>query len=250
MLRGKFSEIRKMNLHLCIFSNHYFPKIYLRMKSTFSLLMIALMGISLTSCLTFEETYEFKNNGSGFMQYVVDMSEMADLLKMSDDENTKFKQEDLSFSDIVGKLKTIEGISSVSEIRDEENYRFGINYKFANINSLNQALNTILMDEKEGGANHVFFEKKGNTYDRTHLMTKSKMADRFFGDEDMTEQTQALLQSVNYKINYKFARPIKVVYSSAETKLMGKKNKSVDISTSFKHLLKNKEALNTSIVLK
>ncbi len=42
---------------------------------------LLLFVLLMQGCLTIEENYTFKKDGSGTMEYVVDMSEMADLMK-------------------------------------------------------------------------------------------------------------------------------------------------------------------------
>ena len=69
------------------------------------------------------------------------------------------------------------------------------------------------------------------------------------GDE-ASEQSISLMESMVYKMNFSFAKPVKVVYSSADTEMGGKKNRQVMLETTFKTLMDDVSALNTSIVLK
>ena len=42
---------------------------------------VALAALFFTGCITIEENYTFKKDGSGTMEYVLDMSEMGELIK-------------------------------------------------------------------------------------------------------------------------------------------------------------------------
>ena len=49
-------------------------------RNTRLLALLALL-VAFTGCITIEENYTFKKDGSGTMEYVVDMSEIGDMLK-------------------------------------------------------------------------------------------------------------------------------------------------------------------------
>ncbi|RMG23990.1 MAG: hypothetical protein D6730_13415 [Bacteroidetes bacterium] len=203
-----------------------------------------------TSCLTIEEIYEFNKNGSGFMEYKVDLSEMASLLEMAAEEEGTPMEEELSFKEVAKKLSGINGISAVNVIDDRENYLFGINFKFKNLQALNQALNKIMLDEEPGQAPHTFFKMENNVISRTHMMNKAMDTKELLGEDESSEMAMAMLENMKYKLNFKFKKPVKVVYSAAEASIAGKKNREVKIEANFKQLAEDTEALNASIVFK
>ncbi|MEL6676747.1 MAG: hypothetical protein AAFR61_31345 [Bacteroidota bacterium] len=218
---------------------------------TYCLLFFFATGLS--GCLTIEETYEFKRNGSGFMQYVVQLDDLADFLEalQESEEGRDFDlpMEELSLDDLVPDLANVSGISEINLINDQEENRYGINFKFEHLAALNDALNIILVDEQVSTP-HTFFSMDNNVIRRTHLMSKNSMAGKFIEQADESEKLRSVLQSMNYKLNFTFAKPIKVVYSVAEATLLGKKHKEVEIEANLKDLIQDTEMLNTSIVLK
>lgn len=221
------------------------------MKRIGCLLSLSLLLLAFPSCLTVEETYEFKRNGSGFMQYVVDLSEMKTILEMAEEEEGIPMQDEVSFEDVARRLETTDGISSVNIIKDEEAYRFGINFKFKSIGALNNALNQIIIDpEQGGGSRHTFFEMKDDVITRTHMMNQAIDTRELLGEDDSSEMAMEMLESMKYELNFEFKRSVKVVYSSAEAVLGGKKNREVAIVANFKQLTEDPEALNASIVFK
>ena len=178
------------------------------------------------------------------------MREMASILEMAEEEEGTPLQEEVSFKEAAQKLERISGISAVNVIEDEENYRFGINFKFKSIRALNKALNQIMMDEGQTNEAHTFFVLKDNVITRTHIMSKAMDTKELLGDDESSEMAMSVLESMKYKLNFKFKQSVKVVYSSVDARMFGKKNREVAIEANFKQLTEDVEALNTSIVLK
>ncbi|MCB0835603.1 MAG: hypothetical protein KDE26_02045 [Bacteroidetes bacterium] len=216
-----------------------------------SLIPVMVFGsmIPLSSCLTLSESYEFKKNGSGSMTYLIDMSELVAILKIAESNESEEKiSTQFSFTELGEKIEEIEGVSQVKVLDDPENYKFGVTFKFKGIEPLNQALNSILITNPKD-KKHDFFKMEGNTIIRTHLINKNVLTSQLEGS-DIPDQNFSLMESMLYKLNFSFPKPVKVVYSSAEAEMVGKKNRKVNIEASFKTLLDDETALNTSIVLK
>ena len=220
-------------------------------SKTFSLALICLLLTLLPSCLTLSETYEFKKNGSGSMTYLIDMAELANILKIAEENNedsTGNMAAQFSFKEVADTLSSFDGISHVNVIDDREKYHFGISFRFKSIDVLNQALNYVLITNPEG-KEHVFFKMEGNTITRTNFMNKEALNSQLDGSE-ISPQSISLMESMVYKMNFSFSKPVKVVYSSAEAEMGGKKNREVKLETTFKTLMDDVSALNTSIVLR
>jgi len=233
---------------------------------------IAIFALMLFSgCLTIEEFYTFKKNGSGSMQYKVDMTQMMQamgpLMSMggggengqapSMDDNTK------PYKEMVEKLKGVQGISGVKykeEINmpkegkevpaDDIKYIVTIDFKFKDISSLNKALNSMITKAED--PQHTFFTKEGNTITRTHQSSNDPAVTDLFGDaEGMEEQGMTMFESMKYKIHFTFPKEVATSYvgeSGSEVKVEGKK---VDVEANFKDILeKGPSAMTTTVVLK
>ena len=216
---------------------------------TFFRMLIPVLGLwAFSGCLTITETYTFSKNGSGTMSYLIDMSEMASLIKMAEQESEMPMQEEMNFSEFANKLQGISGISSIESIEDKENYKFGLSFKFDNVGALNQAMNRIL---NEGAAErHEFFKQEGKVLTRTHFMNNAFDASEMLGTDEEAEYAKTLMQSMAYNVNFTFKQPVKVVYSAAKVELGGKKNREVKIQSNLKDLLEDSEKLNASIIFK
>ncbi|MEZ4825452.1 MAG: hypothetical protein R3C61_04035 [Bacteroidia bacterium] len=215
--------------------------------SVVSRLMVVVLGISITSCLTFEESYVFKKNGSGSMKYLIDMSEIASLMKLNAESDSSGDSESLSFQDVADLLSGMDGISKVKVLDDEDKGFYGVSFDFAGITPLNQALNVLMGDEEN--EDFTFFSFDGNVITHNHLLATDALPPGM-DDPETEEQVSGFLQQMKYKLNFSFASPVKVVYSGAESEITGKKDKAVSIETNFRTLLEDASTLNSSIVLK
>ena len=213
-------------------------------------MLIGLLPIALSSCITVEETYSFKRNGSGTMKYVVDMSDLKPLLEMAGDEvEDPFADQDMDFGAMAEKVADIEGIKKVTAIEDEENLTFGVEFKFKNVDALNRALNALILDRGENDPQHEFIRKEGNTYTRTHKMGEDFDPSSMFGDDSEEGQmAMGMLESMEYHINMNFKRSVETVYSEAESEFNDDRRRELEVEVSFKDLIENPELLNLSVV--
>ena len=219
------------------------------MKKSFAALCIALV-VSFSSCITIEESYTFKSNGSGSMKYTIDMSEMSSLLAMAaEEEGANPMGQDMSFVEIADRLNEIEGISGATAIENKEKYLYGLNFKFQNLNALNRALNKILIDDPQAEI-HTFFKETDGVITRTHLMTKDMNTSDLLGEDESSEYAMQIMESMAYRLKFEFKKPVKAIYSSASAKIGGNKNREVVIQANFKELSEDIQTLSTSIVLK
>ncbi|RMG58485.1 MAG: hypothetical protein D6722_23515 [Bacteroidetes bacterium] len=217
------------------------------------MLLWLVLAVGVTSCLTFEESYVFKRNGSGSMRYLIDMSEMKPMLDMREGGLSDEQMEDLSYADAAAQLANLEGISGVEVLDDPENFHFGVAYDFENIEALNAALNLLLNSDEEEGVKepHTFFTMEGKTITRTHLPGESPTSGLFEDeDEETAAQATAFLESMTYRINFEFAKPVKVAYAQTEAKIGGRKNKALQLESNFMEIAEDAAVLNATVVLK
>lgn len=203
-----------------------------------------------TSCLTIKETYQFTKNEEGFMEYVVDIKNMASILQLAEGEAGIPSIDDISFKDVGKRLNSIPGVSMVNVINDQENFEYGVSFKFKHLEALNNALNQIMVLENNVSKPHTFFKMEDGILVRDHLMNRSFNTKELLGDDEASEYALSMLQSMKYQVNFSFKRPVKVVYTASDAKLEGKKNQSISLQADFKVLTEDHESLDASIVFK
>jgi len=70
--------------------------------------------VSLGSCITIVEKYSINKDGSGKMEYIVDMSEMYSLMQtLSEEEDVQDLDVSQSFEAILPDLSILKGINNV-----------------------------------------------------------------------------------------------------------------------------------------
>lgn len=115
------------------------------MKKVFGFLITAIL---LSSCSLVKDV-QFNKDNSGSMSVYIDMKEFVE--KMGKGEMPEKTKKDLSiFSEpnsavdsmsMIEFVEKTEGISSVTEIKDHEAFKYGMNFKFESLAALNNALN-------------------------------------------------------------------------------------------------------------
>lgn len=223
-----------------------------------TLLLISLLACTfLPSCLTIEESYKFNKNGSGWMQYKISTDDLAQMMEKfssfeqnltNETKDREFDPEKLSMRNLVPGLEKIDGLSAINLIDEPENNMYGLNFKFKNLNSLNQAMNHIL--NKEGSPAFTYFRMDDNVIHRTHKMSKNSIGGDFLEKVEDSDKIGPILSRMKYNIKYNFKQEVRVVYSEAQTTIMGKKNKDLHVEGNLKNVLEHEGFINTSIVLK
>lgn len=219
------------------------------------LIGLFLLLIAFTGCITIEENYTFKKNGSGTMEYVVDMSQIGEMLKAFEDMGDGKGKEDkdaglnqLDMKEQVSALKNVPGIKKV-KVNAKDEYVQKVSFAFADVNALNAALNVLLKDTTE--LQHTFFTWEGNT-----LVRKSNGHARDIGmgmgkedPNDSTDMTE-FLSSMKYKYSFTFADPIA---NTATAEGMVQENpdpRTVKLDTDFSVISKDEKVLDIRIDLK
>ncbi len=219
------------------------------------LIGLFLLLIAFTGCITIEENYTFKKNGSGTMEYVVDMSQIGEMLKAFEDMGDGKGKEDkdaglnqLDMKEQVSALKNVPGIKKV-KLNNKDKYVQRVSFAFADLNALNAALNVLMEDSTD--TQHTFFQWEGNT-----LVRRSNGHARDIGlgmgnedPSDTTDMTE-LLSSMKYKYRFTFQEPI------ANTEVAGGMAKespdprTVKLDTDFSVIGKDEKVLDLRIELK
>ena len=210
------------------------------------LTLLLLISLSLSSCITIIESYTFHNDGSGQMEYIVDMSEISSLMKMGGGLD---EQDDLmgqSKEEWGKKLAGIQGITNTSTVFDEDEYMFTVSFDFSSPDALNKALNDVLQIKSE----EKIFHWNGSMISRKHQPdTQMELLNEMKGDEQ-SEMVMSLFQDMKYVCKYQFDKKVKVFYSSPAIGFDKSGKKEWVLETNMEQLVENPTALNVGIVLR
>jgi len=197
-----------------------------------------------TGCLTIEEHYTFKKDGSGTMEYVVDLSEMGVLMESFSEMGEGSKDDKgqgmgaMEMGPQVEALKSVPGISKV-KLNTKKKWVQRISFSFKNVTALNAALNELMRDSS--GTKYEFFRWEGETLVRTNNkhayelgagMAKGEVdPDAEEGEEGM--DMSAILETMKYKYSFKFARDIVTTSSAEGVAKQAVGSKAVQLETDF-----------------
>lgn len=219
------------------------------------LIGLFLLLIAFTGCITIEENYTFKKNGSGTMEYVVDMSQIGEMLKAFEDMGDGKGKEDkdaglnqLDMKEQVSALKNVPGIKKV-KLNNKDKYVQRVSFAFADLNALNAALNVLMEDSTD--TQHTFFQWDGNT-----LVRRSNGHARDIGlgmgnedPSDTTDMTE-LLSSMKYKYRFTFQEPIANTEVAEGMAKESPDPRTVKLDTDFSVIGKDEKVLDLRIELK
>lgn len=204
--------------------------------------------LSLSSCLIFEESYQFNRNGSGQMQFCIKAGALAEALGNTESQiDQAFSLEKLSFEDLKPGMAEIAGISGVTVSDDVEQESYSISFRFRDLPSLNLALNYLFLKEASPPA-VPFFSQKAQTITLERPLSSAMLST--IQDDPSREMTLAAMEEMFYKINMSFKSPVKAVYSGVSATYIGKRGTQIELETNLKTLFEDPQTLNTSVVLK
>jgi hypothetical protein len=208
--------------------------------------------VLLSGCLTIEENYTFKKDGSGSMEYVVDMSGMKNMADMLGDKKAKKssgKEEGdgpITGSDAkIASLKKLEGIKKVKLKSEQDGFVQRISFDFKNVDALNQALNVLMPDST--GAQQTFFRWDGTTLVRTNNQYATGLG-KEMGGQDTTGVTE-VLKSMHYKYSFKFAKDVQDVKLADGVSKEAPNTKKLELATDWSVIMKDPKALDLQITL-
>jgi len=215
------------------------------------LTVVALLVLLLSSCITIFEKYTIHANGTGTMEYIIDMSEMYEMMASFSDsagDPGGATEIDQSMREALPGLNNIDGISNISFTGDVSKYIAGIKFDFRDANALNQAMAVLFEGEESITGEEKYIEIKGKTFTRYSLTSKEFSKDQLLGSEELDAETmKSVLESMKYKVSVSFDKKIKKVETLATQTL---DEKSVLIETNFSELFDNGDFLKTSIKTK
>ncbi len=208
--------------------------------------VLILILFSLGSCITIIEKYAINEDGSGKMEYLVDMSDMYDMMQtLSDEDDMEDLDVGQSFDAVLPDLDLLGGISNAEMAGNPEKYVFGVRFDFNDIESLNTALGLLFEDDENTST--MFVKMKRRKFIRYHAMSDEFSRDAFTGEEDNIDESviKDILDEVNYSINLDFENKVRRVKSKAEYQKQG--DNVVIIHANFNQMLDNKDYLKTIV---
>lgn len=211
--------------------------------------MMACM-VLLPGCLTIEENYTFKKDGSGAMEYVVDMSEMAELLKdlPGDKGKDAMGPGNADLDAQLKDLKALPGIKKVKLKKEKDGFVQRMSFQFADITALNAALNTLKRDST--GSNHEYFRWEGNTLVRTTDAHTRQLTSGMGGESGDTTDATGILKMMHYKFDMRFADELGEVKVAEGVLQEPDGPKRIKLSTDWSVIDTNPAALDMRITLK
>ena len=218
-------------------------------------LLPLLLLVAFTGCITIEENYTFKKNGSGTMEYVVDMSELGDMMKAFEElDKSGGKKDDgmgsVDLHDEMTQLKAVPGIKGV-KVDDKKKYVQRLKFSFADITALNAALNVLMPDST--GVVFTFFTWDGNTLVRnTNSHARDMGTSMGKGSDDPSDTTDmtGFLENMKYKFSFAFKDEVGNTSVATGVDMENPTKKSVKLNTDWSVITKDPKALDLRIELK
>lgn len=210
--------------------------------------------LAFTGCITIEENYTFKKDGSGTMEYVVDMSEIGDMMKAFEDMDKSGEAKDagdlgtMDMKNKMAELKQVPGIKKV-KVNDKQKYVQRLKFAFADVNALNAALNKLMPDST--GMQHTFFTWEGNTLVRTNNQHARELGSGMGTDKDPSDTTDMtqMLATMKYKYSFAFAKDITNTAAAEGMVKESPNTRSVKLDTDWSVIANDPKALDLRIEL-
>jgi len=231
---------------------HHFAIMHSTLRSRTAALLALLLVF--TGCITIEENYAFKKDGSGTMEYVVDMSELGEMLKTFEDMGkndpggSKGDMSGMDLKDEMAALKSVPGIKKV-KVNDKEKFKQKLSFQFADITALNAALNVLMKDSTN--TSHTFFTWEGRTLVRTNNDHARQIGSGMGKQEDpadTTDMTQ-VLEMMKYNYSFAFADAITGVEMASGVEKEEVEPRKVKLHTNFNVIGNDPKALDLRIDL-
>jgi hypothetical protein len=180
------------------------------------LLPLFILLLIQTACFEIREKITIDKEGAGTYSMIMDFSASKKMFQMMLDlSNTKegnavglednpLNGLDTAFTELSIELNQISGISNAVGIKNEEEFLFGIELNYTDIDALNLALNKL----DEGNTNpesepYYIYDKKGRlektaTFNLQNLTNEMVPKNDGSGNNDMNAQLQTLYNDVTY----------------------------------------------------
>jgi hypothetical protein len=214
-------------------------------------LFAILTGLALLSgCITVYEKYTIHKNGSGTLEYTIDMSEMYEMIAAFADSSEETESMGLgqAMLDAIPAISNIDGISNAELTGDTSKYITGVKFDFKNAAALNKAIEILFEGADAATGETKYVEIKGKTFTRLSQTSREFNKEALLGSGELDEETlKSMLESMKYNISVTFDRGVKKVTTEAEYTL---EDNTVSIETDLSKMFDNADILNTTIKTK
>jgi hypothetical protein len=206
--------------------------------------------ILFTSCITIIEKYKINKNGSGTMEYIIDMSEMYEMMSAFSDSSSAADNPEIdqSMKAVLPGLMSMEGISDVELTGDITKYIAGIRFSFDNIKSLNKAMGLLLKEADSSSEDMKYVDFRKKQFTRYSLTADEFDKEKILGSHELDPETmKSVLESMKYKIIVSFEKPVKKVSAFAQYTQEGN---TVTIEANFSDIFDKPDILQAIIKTK
>ena len=192
------------------------------MKSLRMIFLLVTGSMLFTGCFSMlEEVHHNSKTGDGTYKFVMDLSGMKPMLEMAAAMDTTGSMSldtlDQFSKDFVNKIDGLSGISNITPIKDIENFKFGVEFSYKNLASLNVAIGQLFDDgQLSSGGNEVFFAGKKKRFERMDARGFNSLVDELTGaagggEDGEMEMAMMFLKDVSYTMVYHFDKKVKKV---------------------------------------
>jgi len=179
-------------------------------------LFLALLATFLVTSCTVKINIQFKEDFSGNLEYVFDMSEMYGLISDDTTKATSMLEDDSDMQASMDEMEAQDGISNVKLMEDLDKGIYSLSMDFVDIEALNEVLSGdgltgALMDDSAGkSAQELRFERKKNKL-FIQLPNLEALQNDMKETQDSEDGNMAMMQmfDMNYELNISFQRDIK-----------------------------------------
>lgn len=204
-----------------------------------------------TGCFEIIEEVNLNPNGSGNLTLTVNANQSKDQLDkvLAKDSIYGVKVPtrgdiDKSINEVLMKLRSVKGISNVTINRDFNTYILVIKCNFANVSSLNVAVNNIwLLFDKKASMNRAYFSFDKNTFKRIFDFNLIKDVKNKLG-----AQERDILSKASYTMVYRFQSEIASHTNTAAT--TSKSKKAIILKNNLLDIITGKKSIENEIKLK
>lgn len=214
------------------------------MKRIFFLLLIPVFLFG--SCITISETYTIRKDGSGKMEYKIDMSELYQMIRTFSD-TTDVSQLDMGevFETILPDLNEMEGIQHAKITGEADRYIYGVSFEFNNPEALNRALGLLMEDDPKSETR--FVEMKKRKFIRHHATSDEFSREAIMGEELEVDESmmEEILSGMKYQISLNFEGKVKKVDTKAE--YIKVDDRTINLEAGFDQMLDDSEFLKTTV---
>ena len=191
----------------------------------------------LLGCVTIEENYTFKYDGSGNLEYVIDMTELGEMLKgFESSDGDVQKDQKTNIDSMAQVISSMKGIKKVKTI--EKEWIQKISFDFEDIDALNNALTVVSQKGSQ-------WTKNGKAFTRTQTWVDPMPE----SDSEEGMNADDILEKMEYVVTVKTKKPVKLLKSESQLEIYQEKKK-ITVKSNTKEIKDNPNILTFSFKIK